>query len=271
MEESKNDLIMNQTEESLPQETKKTAEIAQPVTAGEAIKDYAQLAAQKIKHDLSEQVKATDFSEGSKQMAHIAATVEALNADDEENAEFLKKIKEEKQKELEQTFLTERFKEEAAKYAAKQVKAEAFYTNFRSILEFDFSHLIPKGNKTPLFARKPKNEKKGKNAVESADTETTTETTNEETRVTYKDRSYGIPLMVGMLVLLTLPYCMITIVLALFNGLNAIFNGISRFSRPAMIICGTIVGIIMMFLLVYGIMLGIDSVFGTEIISKITH
>ena len=86
---------------------------------------------------------------------------------------------------------------------------------------------------------------------------------------TYEDRSYGIPLMCLMLALLTVPYCFVTILLAVFNGINAVFDGIARFGKPALVICGSIVGIALMVLFVYCVLLGIDSLFGTSIIASV--
>lgn len=230
-------------------------ELASTTAESGALDNYAAAAKKEIEKNLVQQVNGMDFHEGSKSIAHIAVTAAALDGRDDENAKFLKEIKEEKQKEIKQSFTGERFKEEAKKYEAKQRKAEAFYTNFRPILEFDFSPLIPKNDKTILFKKKDK-------------TDTSEEKNNqvEVKKPTYQDRSYGIPLMVLMLFLLTIPYCLITIVLAVGNGINAIFNGIARFGKPALLICGTLVGVAISILAVYCAIKGIDALFGTNIL-----
>lgn len=247
-----------------------TLPVEQPET--KEVKDgmckYVEAATDQIKQKMMENTKELDFKEGSKSIAHMMTTAAALDGADAENTEFLKRIKEEKQKELEQSFISERFKEEAKKYVAKQKKAEAFYTNFRPILEFDFSPLIPKKGKTKLWGNKIKYDKKG-NIISKPAEEPKEEVDTKETKPTYSDRSYGMPLMILMLILLTIPYCLITVVLAIGNGINAIFNGIARFGKPALIICGSIVGIAICLAAIYCIFLGIDALFGTNILSSL--
>ena len=212
--------------------------------------------------------ESQDFKEGSKNIAHMVTTANALTENDE-NEDFLKKIKEEKQRELEESFKSERYKEEANALDAKRQKAEAFYNNFRPILEFDFSPLIPKNAKTRLFKKRVKKDKKG-NVIQPEQTPVPSQQPVVESKPTYEDRSYGIPLMVLMLCLLTIPYCIITIVLAVFNGFNAIFDGIARFGKPALIICGSIATIIIMTLVIYCILFVVDGFFGTNIVSSLT-
>ena len=149
--------------------------------------------------------------------------------------EFAKEQKET----LKQSFVQDRVEQEAKTLTAKQQKAEAFYVSFRPILEFDFSHLIHK---------KDKSEKEQK---------------------TYKDRSYGIPLMVLMLALFVMPYCVVSIILALLNGINAICEAVATFSKSARIIVLSILFVITALLLVYCALLGIDKIFGTSIVSKL--
>lgn len=241
---------LNQDETTQPEKSLVTQEVNTS-----SIDKAASTMITQIEKSMSNQQLATDFKEGGKSIAHVMMTAEALNGSNEENQSFLKDIKEQKQKELKQSFLGEKFKEEAKKLEAKQQKAEAFYTNVRPILEFDFSPLIPKNPKTSF--------RKKQDGVLPA------QEPPAQAKPTYKDRSYGIPLMILMLVLLTLPYCAITIVLAVGNGINAIFNGIARFGKPALIICGTIVGIVISILTIYCICRGVDILFGTEIISTI--
>jgi hypothetical protein len=140
---------------------------------------------------------------------------------------------------LKQSFKQDRAKQEAETLNAKQQKAEAFYTSFRPILEFDFSALI---HKEP---------KEGK--VEK----------------TYKDRSYGIPLMVLMLCLFTVPYCLFSILLAVFNGVNAICEAVATFSKVARVIAISIFIIAIAVLVIYFAILGIDYLFGTDILATI--
>jgi hypothetical protein len=66
-----------------------------------------------------------------------------------------------------------------------------------------------------------------------------------------------------------LPYCVISIVLALFNGINAITEAIETFSRSARIIVLSILFVITAFLLLYCALLGIDKMFGTTIVGKL--
>lgn len=228
---------------------------------------FLEKAVDTIRKKVTDNAQGMDYRTGIKEIANIAVTAKALDDSNPDNDEFLDKLKRAKQAELQQEFLSEQFKAEAKKYAAKQTKAEAFYTNFRPILEFDFSHLIPKNKKNTLFKSKPKVERRG--AVQNAPTEPQEEDTAPKQQVTYKDRSYGIPLMVLMLCLLTLPYCIVSILLALANGVNAIFDGIARFGKPALIICGSIMCIIIMILVVYGALKGIDLLFDTNILNSV--
>jgi hypothetical protein len=86
---------------------------------------------------------------------------------------------------------------------------------------------------------------------------------------TYAERSYGIPLMVLMLFLFTIPYCIISSLLAVFNGVNAIFVAISTFSKTARVIVLSILIIAFALLLIYCAILGIDYIFGTNILSQL--
>lgn len=245
-----------------------TVTVVEPEKKNTTIDRYVDAATEQIKQKMMENTKEIDFKEGSKSIAHMMTTAAALDGSDSENAEFLKRIKEEKQKELEQSFLSERFKEEAAKYVAKQKKAEAFYTNFRPILEFDFSPLIPKKGKTKLWGDRIKYDKKG-NVISKPAEEPQESVETQASKPTYNDRSYGKPLMILMLILLTIPYCLITVILAIGNGINAIFNGIARFGKPALIICGSIVGIVICLVAIYCIMMGVDALFGTSILANL--
>ena len=254
LDEAKEEVIRNTT----------STLVKQPDEKKTAVETFTESAAKKVEESLKNGATPKDFQEGGKAIAHVMMTAAAMNGQNEENQEFLRDIKEEKQKELKQSFLSERFKEEAKKYAAKQQKAEAFYTNVRPILEFDFSPLIPKNAKTKLFKKKVKRDKKG-NVISEPIQEIPT-VLEEDYKPTYQDRSYGIGLMVLMLFLLTIPYCLITVILAVGNGINAIFNGIARFGKPALVICGTIVGMAISILAIYCACKGVDALFGTNIL-----
>ena len=262
--ENPEEAVVKQTEEK----TKEAVVVVEPEKKTTTIDKYVDAATEQIKQKMIENTKELDFKEGSKSIAHMITTAEALDASNAENEEFLKRIKEQKQKELEQSFLSERFKEEAAKYVAKQKKAEAFYTNFRPILEFDFSPLIPKKGKTKLWGDRIKYDKKG-NIISKPAEEPKEPAETEASKPTYSDRSYGLPLMILMLILLTIPYCLITVALAIGNGVNAIFNGIARFGKPALVICGSIVGIVICLIAIYCIIMGVDALFGTSILANL--
>jgi hypothetical protein len=157
-----------------------------------------------------------DFSKASKEMAHAAVTAKVFEP---ENKHFIHKVSAEKESELKQDFEGKRLIAEAGKLEAKSKKAEAFYKNWRPVLEFDFSNLLK----------------------------------NKEARQTeYKERSYGVPLMVIMLVLLTPIYCLITAVLSVINGFNAICTRISetvkiaRYIAYGILLIGVAVGVVLL-------------------------
>lgn len=142
----------------------------------------------------AERVKSgqANFSEAAKEVAHAAVTAKAFEP---ENKKFIKKVTSEKEGELHEDFKGKRLIAEAQKLEAKAKKAEAFYKNWRPVLEFDFSNL--------LKSRMPKNTE-------------------------YHERAYGIPLMVLMLILLTPIYCAVTALLSLINGFNAVCERIGE-------------------------------------------
>ena len=158
-----------------------------------------------------------DVNETGKEIVH-ALTLEKSVEETRENRDFLADIKKTKQDELKLNFENKVLEEERKKLEAKQNKAEAFYKSFRPILEFDFSNLrkvqkkrvIKDGEKADdmrLFRRK----------------DGTEYIYEREQPKTYADRSYGIPLMVLILCILTLPYCLVTIILSIFNAINEVF------------------------------------------------
>jgi hypothetical protein len=175
---------------------------------------------------------ATDFVKAS-------TTSQIMKNENGEFSALHKELADEQKQTIKESFKQDRVEQQAKTLTAKQQKAEAFYISFRPILEFDFS---------PLIHKKDKEFKVEK---------------------TYKDRSYGIPLMVLMLTLFMLPYCVFSIVLAFFNGLNSICEAIATFSKVARVIAISIFVIIMGVLFIYFAMLGIDALFNTNIVESI--
>ena len=82
----------------------------------------------------------------------------------------------------------------------------------------------------------------------------------------YNDRSYGIPLMVGMIIFLTVPYFLISIILALFNGVNAILEEISTFGKIARYIVLSILIVAVALLIIYCGILGGENLFNVKIL-----
>lgn len=175
---------------------------------------------------------ATDFVKAK-------ATSDIMKNEDGKYDHFHKELAQEQKETIKESFKQDRVNQEAKTLTAKQQKAEAFYTSFRPILEFDFS---------PLIHKKDNGDKEAK---------------------TYKDRSYGISLMVLMLALFVVPYCAFSIILALFNGVNAICEAIATFSKVARVIAVSVFIIAIGILIVYCALLGIDRLFGTEILTNL--
>jgi hypothetical protein len=158
--------------------------------------------------------------------------------DSEEGQKYRKELADEQKDTLKESYKQDKVKEKTKTISEKQKKAEAFYKSFRPILEFDFDNLI-------------------KRKVNKED---------DKIKKTYDDRSYGISLMVLMLILLTIPYCFVTIFLAGLNGLNAILEEINTFGKIAKWIALSLLIIVFALLLIYGAILGIESIFGVTII-----
>lgn len=178
------------------------------------------------------------LNEITNDFAHAVTTNEIFSNDTKENLAFKKELKQEKKESIKETFVQEKVSNQTKTIGEKQRKAEAFYKSFRPILEFDFSNLI-------------KVNKEDKSIKE------------------YSDRSYGIVLMCLMLFLYTPLYCVVSLVLALFNSVNAIFAAISNFGKIAKSICYTIFIIIILVLAVYLSLLGIEKLFNINIIPNI--
>lgn len=210
-------------------------------------------------HEIVDQEKKVDFdklqadylqkqvddgksiSEITDDFVKAGVTSQIIKDEDGKYEKFHEELAEERKETIKESFKQDRVKKQAETLNAKQQKAEAFYVSFRPILEFDFS---------PLIHKKEKDDK-------------------EKVEKTYKDRSYGIPLMVLMLFLFIVPYCVFSIVLALFNGINAIFEAIATFGKIAKVIALSIFIILIACLAIYFLMLGIDAIFGTSIVTSI--
>ena len=191
------------------------------------------------KHFLKKQVDSgKTLNEITTDYAHASITNEIFSKEDEQSQKFKNKLKKEKQEELSESFKKEKIKSQSETIAERHKKAEALYTAFRPILEFDFSNLIKKKNDNNM---------------------------QQTNKVDYSDRAYGITMMSIMLVFLTIPYICITILLALFNGLNAIFEMINTFGKIAKGIGLTIFFIILGVLIIYIILLGIQIIFGVDL------
>jgi hypothetical protein len=164
-----------------------------------------------------------------------------LNDESPEAERFRKELAEQQKETLKESFRQDTYSEQTKTIDEKQKKAEAFYKSFRPILEFDFDNLI----------------KRKETKVKDEDV---------RPQKTYADRSYGIPLMVLMLILLTLPYCCVSILLALFNGVNAILEEINTFGKVARYIVLSVVVIIFAILIIYIALCGIERLFNVDII-----
>lgn len=205
-----------------------------------------------LKKQISE---GKSLSEISSDFAKALITSDILQGDSEEAKLFRNELAEQQKDTIKEGFKKDKATEKGKTIEEKQKQAEAFYKAFRPILEFDFDNLIKK--KQPKEKTDPKNE--GGKGIDKF-------VPNERThKATYSDRSYGIFLMVVMLILLTVPYCLVTISLALFNGLNALLEEINTFGRIARYIVLGVLGVIVGILLVYALLCGIENVFNVQI------
>ena len=87
----------------------------------------------------------------------------------------------------------------------------------------------------------------------------------EEPKKTYEDRSYGLCLMMIMLILFFVPYCVANVLLALGRLVNALFECFNQFGRTAFWFCTSIAGIAIVGLVLYVILLIIEAAFGVHI------
>lgn len=185
------------------------------------------------------------ISEIGVDFAKAKITSEIINNENGEFDNLHKDFAKEQTEAIKEGFKQDKIKSQTQTLTEKQKQAEAFYISFRPILEFDFGNLVRK------------EETKKDNSKE------------EKPPKTYEDRSYGIPLMVIMLSLLLLPYCFVTIILSVFNGINAVFMAISTFTKIAKVIVLSLFIIAIVLLVVYFAMMGIDALFGTNILNSI--
>lgn len=171
---------------------------------------------------------ATDFTKAR-------VTSDIINDTSEEGENFRKDLANQQKSTIKESFKGDKIKEKTKTLDEKKKQAEAFYENVRPILEFDFDNLIHK--------------KRNPNEIK-----------------TYSDRSYGIPLMIGMLLFLTIPYFTISIILAIFNGINAVLEEINTFGKIAKYVVLSIVIIALGIGIVYCGICGIETIFGAHII-----
>lgn len=190
-----------------------------------------------------------DVDEGLKQFVNAVAIVEAVQ-DDKLKNELTKNAA----KSLKSYTKSITYKDEEKKLNRKTSRNEAFYKAFRPILEFDLSHLIGKKRKR-IVERDPQTGKKIVKYEDVAD----------ETPKTYADRSYGLCLMMVMIALFIAPYCVCNIMLAVFNGINALFECFNKFGRTAFYLCTSIAGIAIIGLIIYVLLLVIQAAFGVQI------
>lgn len=214
----------------------KIAEEKKIVPSLEASVDLGALQGQYLKKQVEEGKSLSDITSD---FAKAKTTSDIMNNENGEHDKLHKELAREQKETLKESFKQDKVLKQADTLTAKQKKAEAFYISFRPILEFDFSALIHK------------------------------ELKEEKIQKTYKDRSYGIPLMCLMLFLFVVPYCLFSIVLALCNGINAVFEAIATFGKVARVIATSIFCLLLMALIIYCVMLGIDALFGTSLVSNI--
>ena len=207
-----------------------------------------------------------DINEIGKQVVHLMSTSDLINNNDEGNQKFKKKFQDLKKEELIESAKKNVLYEEMEKVKIKQRKAEAFYVSYRPILEFDLNHLLVKNSSKKIKYKRVFNKETGrKEKVIVSEEERELPQKNVHS---YEERSYGIPLMVMMLLLLTIPYFLCTIVLSIFNVINYIFVAISRFSKPALIICSVLSLLLILGLIVFIIIFSIEGAFHIKIIPR---
>jgi len=176
-----------------------------------------------------------DLTQISRDFAKAQATHSILNDTSEQAQKYRQELVEEQKETLKESFVQDKVIQQKETLDAKQKRAEAFYKSVRPILEFDFSNLIRDEKYT---SRPQKN---------------------------YEDRSYGIFLMVCMLIVLTVPYFMVSFLLAILNGLNSMFCQIATFGSIAKVIALSLLLIGLAAIALYCVLLGVENVFGVQI------
>ena len=177
-----------------------------------------------------------EISDGLKQFVHALAIVDAVK-----DKKVKHKLTKNAAKSLKTYTKSIAYNDESGNIDKRKSRNESFYKAFRPILEFDLSHLTEK-NKTK-----------------------TTEEHSTKPQKTYDDRSYGLTLMCIMIVLLIVPYCICNICLAIFNGINAIFDSFNAFGKVAFWLCTSIAAISIVCAVVYVLLLIIEGLSGVQI------
>ena len=190
-----------------------------------------------------------DADEGVKQLVNVLTIVNAT-----EDEKLRNSLQKEASKSLKDYMRGLKYKDQEKKISHRQKRNEAFYKAFRPILEFDLSHLIGKKRKR-IVEKDPQTRKK---TVRYEDIP-------EEPKKTYDDRSYGLCLMITMLILFFVPYCVANVLLALGRLINAMFECFNQFGRTAFWFCTSIAGIAIVGLVLYVILLIIEAAFGVSI------
>ena len=190
-----------------------------------------------------------DVDDGLKQFVNAVAIINAVNDED-----VSKELTNNAAKMLKKSSKAGVYKDDTKKLEKRTERNEAFYKAFRPILEFDLSHLIGKKRKK-IVTKDPQTGKKTTTYEDVADSEPKT----------YKDRSYGLCLMMLMIGLFIIPYCVANIILAVFNAINALFECFTKFGKTAFYLCTSIAGIAIIGLVIYVILLIIQAAFGVQI------
>lgn len=190
-----------------------------------------------------------DVDEGLKQVVNAVAIMNAVK-DPNLNQELTKNAA----KSLKHHSKSINYKDEATTLDRRTTRNEAFYKAFRPILEFDLSHLIGKRRKKTV----EKDPTTGRKTIKYEDVV-------EPERKEYKDRSYGLIIMLLMISLLIVPYCIANIILAMFNAINAIFECFTKFGRTAFCLSTSIAAIAIIGLIIYVLLLIIQAAFGVQI------
>lgn len=189
-----------------------------------------------------------DTDEGLKEFVNAVAIVKAVE-DPKLNDQLIKNAADS----LKSYTKANTYKDNQKKIERRTKRNEAFYKAFRPILEFDLSHLIGK-KKKKIVEKDPTTRKK---TIRYEDIECQ--------QKTYEDRSYGMCLMIIMIALFIIPYSICNLVLAVFNGINALFECFNNFGRTAFWISTSIAGIAIIGLFIYVILLIIQAAFGVQI------